>query len=310
MSDITTMEWLNYHHLFYFHVIVQEGGVAKAASRLRLTHSTLSAQLKALEQFLGQPLFDRRGRRLVLTPFGIEVEQYAADIFRVGGELVEVARGRAASRRTQLRVGAVGSLPKTIIYRLLEPAMDAAPDASVSVRHAPLDELLIHLAANRVQIVLSDSPPPSGAPVRVHTHALGSSEIMLYATAAGARRYRRGFPGSLSDAPILFPSPGTGLRASMDHWLADRGVRAKVAGEIDDAGLLRVFGALGRGIFPIRAVLREEVEETHAVRLVGAMAGVTERYYAIIQQRRSRNPLVSEIIEGGRRKLRPVTKGG
>ena len=304
------MEWLNYHHLYYFHAIVQEGGLAKAAARLRLTHSTLSAQLKALEQFLDQPLFDRKGRRLVLTPFGADVAQYAADIFRLGGELVEVARGRATSRRTQLRIGAVGSLPKTIIYRLLEPAMDAGEDVSVAIRQAPLDELLLHLAANRVQVVLSDAPPQSGLSVRVHSHALGSSDILLYATPPLARRYRRGFPASLAEAPLLFPAAGTGLRAGMERWLAEQGIRPRIAGEIDDAGLLRVFGALGRGVFPIRAALREEVEETHAVQLVGPMAGVVERYYAIIPQRRARNPLVSAIIEGGRRKLRPVTRGG
>jgi LysR family transcriptional regulator, transcriptional activator of nhaA len=304
------MEWLNYHHLYYFHVIIQEGGLAKAAARLRLTHSTLSAQLKALEQFLEQPLFDRKGRRLVLTPFGADVAQYAGDIFRLGGELVEVARGRAASRRTQFRIGAVGSLPKTIIYRLLEPAMDAGQDVSISIRQAPLDELLLHLASNRVQIVLSDAPPQSGLSVRVHSHALGSSDILLYAAPQLAKRYRRRFPDSLADAPMLFPSTGTGLRASMERWLADHGVRPLVAGEIDDAGLIRVFGALGRGIFPIRSVLREEVEETHAVQLVGEMDGVAERYYAIIPQRRSGNALVTAIIEGGRRKLKPLTKGG
>jgi LysR family transcriptional activator of nhaA len=304
------MEWLNYHHLYYFHAIVQEGGLAKAAARLRLTHSTLSAQLKALEQFLDQPLFDRKGRRLVLTPFGADVDQYAADIFRLGGELVEVARGRTTSRRTQLRIGAVGSLPKTIIYRLVEPAMDAGQGVSISIRQAPLDELLLHLAANRVQIVLSDAPPQSGFSVRVHSHALGSADILLYATPQLAKRYRRSFPASLADAPMLLPAAGTGLRASMDRWLAEKGIRPQIAGEIDDAGLLRVFGALGRGIFPIRSVLREEVEETHAVQLVGEMDGVAERYYANIPQRRSGNALVTAIIEGGRRKLKPAGRTG
>jgi LysR family transcriptional activator of nhaA len=308
LFDRTSMEWLNYHHLYYFHVIVQEGGLAKAAARLRLTHSTLSAQLKSLEQFLGQPLFDRVGRRLVLTPFGTDVAQYAADIFRLGSELVEVARGRTVSRRTLLKVGVVGALPRTIVYRLLEPAMAARRDVSLSIRQAPFDELLLDLAANRVQVVLSDSPPPAGLSVRVHAQVLGSSDLLLYATPAMAKRYRRGFPASLADAPMLFPSAGTGLRAAMERWLAEQGIRPQVAGEFDDAGLLRVFGALGTGVFPIRSVMRKEVEETHAVQLVGAMSGVFERFYAIIPQRRSSNPLVTAIIEGGRRKLTPFTK--
>src|SRR5262245_49048841 len=112
-------EWLNYHHLYYFWLIEQSGGLARAAERLGLTHSTLSAQLKALEDFLGGALFERRGRRLVLTPFGAEVASYATDIFRLGAELVDVARGRTSGRQTTLRAGVVGTLPKSIAYRLL-----------------------------------------------------------------------------------------------------------------------------------------------------------------------------------------------
>jgi hypothetical protein len=119
------MEWLNYHHLFYFSVIVQEGGLAKAAARLRLSHSTLSTQLRALEEFLGCELFERCGRRLVLTPMGAEVAEYADEIFRMGAELVDVARGLKDGRCSALRVGVVDALPKTFIYRLLEPAMQA-----------------------------------------------------------------------------------------------------------------------------------------------------------------------------------------
>src|SRR5689334_10668357 len=118
------MEWLNYHHLFYFSVIAQEGGVAAAARKLRLTHSTLSAQLRSLEEQLGAPLFDRRGKRLVLTPFGIEAAGYASDIFRLGQELGDVARGKIRSGREVLRVGAVPAIPKTLVHYLLAPALD------------------------------------------------------------------------------------------------------------------------------------------------------------------------------------------
>ena len=72
---------------------------------MRLTHSTLSAQLRALEEHFGTRLFERRGKRLVLTPFGTEAAGYAADIFRLGRELYDVAQGRAAPGRDLIRVG-------------------------------------------------------------------------------------------------------------------------------------------------------------------------------------------------------------
>lgn len=64
------MEWLNYHHLLYFWTVVREGGVSRAAEKLRLAQPTISAQVKALEDAFGQRLLDRQGRRLVLTDAG------------------------------------------------------------------------------------------------------------------------------------------------------------------------------------------------------------------------------------------------
>src|SRR5262249_50550071 len=133
MRHAGPLEWLNYHHLYYFWLIAQEGGLARAADRIGLTHSTLSAQLKSLEAFLGGKLFERRARRLVLTPFGAEVASYATDIFRLGTELVDVVRGRAPGRQTSLHVGVVGSLPKSVTYRLLEPALADEGGALVRV---------------------------------------------------------------------------------------------------------------------------------------------------------------------------------
>ena len=91
------LDWLNYHHLFYFWMISQEGGLAKAAARLRLSHSTLSTQLKALEDFLGNPLFERRGRRLTLTPLGAEIAEQA-----------KAREAAEAGKRERLAAGELG----------------------------------------------------------------------------------------------------------------------------------------------------------------------------------------------------------
>lgn len=52
------MQWLNYHHLYYFYTIANEGGITEATKKLRLAQSTLSAQLKQLEEAVGYILFE------------------------------------------------------------------------------------------------------------------------------------------------------------------------------------------------------------------------------------------------------------
>ncbi|MEP7125695.1 MAG: LysR family transcriptional regulator [Byssovorax sp.] len=300
------MEWLNYHHLLYFWTIVHEGSLTKAAARLRLTHSTLSVQVRALEEFLGGPLFERRGRSLIPTPLGIEVAAYADDIFRTGAELVDMARGRVAPRRAVLRVGVVSTIPKTVSYRLLEPALAVEGFGPVSIRQDNFERLLEDLATSRIHLVLSDAPPPEGLKLRVYAHLLGETDVLFYGAGVLAKRYRKGFPGSLEGAPVLLPSPGTSLRRLLDPWFVQQRVRVNVEGEFDDAGTMRAFGVHGRGLFPVRAALKAELDELPAVQLVGHVEGVRERYYAISVERRVRHPAMAALIENARVKLNEI----
>jgi len=65
------LDWVNYHHLLYFWVVAKEGGLLPAGRALRLSHSTLSSQIHALEDHLGEKLFAKTGRKLALTDMGV-----------------------------------------------------------------------------------------------------------------------------------------------------------------------------------------------------------------------------------------------
>jgi LysR family transcriptional activator of nhaA len=295
------VEALNYQHLSYFVTIAAEGSLVGAGRRLRLTHSTLSAQLRALEQFLGGELFERRGRRLVLTPRGAEIAGFAGEIFRMGGELVELARGRAAGRQAAFTVGVVGNVPKSVAQRLLAPVLVDPSWRPVTLRQDSLSRLIEELAAGRLHVVLSDELPRAGG-FRLHAHALGATQVYLYAARAEARRYRREFPRSLDDAPLVLPAAGT-LRRSVERWLAERGLRINLAAAVEDSGMLRVIGGGGLGLFPVRAMLRTEVEESLGASSVGRLTGVRETYYALSVDRRIRHAAVAAIVENARAQL-------
>src|SRR5262245_25910458 len=88
------MEWLNYHHLLSSGLVAREGRLAGACRELRLAPSTVSGQIRSLERELGERLFARSGRRLVLTDVGRVVYRYADEIFSLGRELRDAVRGR------------------------------------------------------------------------------------------------------------------------------------------------------------------------------------------------------------------------
>ena len=81
------MARLNYHHLHYFWCVARDGNLTRSAQRLHVSQSALSMQIRQLEEMIGEQLFSRTGRSLVLTETGQIVLRYANSIFRHGEEL-------------------------------------------------------------------------------------------------------------------------------------------------------------------------------------------------------------------------------
>lgn len=290
------MEWLNYHHLYYFWTVARAGSIARAAEQLRLTQPTISNQLKTLEESLGHPLFERQGRRLVLTDVGRTTLHYADDIFRTGRELQRALKGLPTGERLRLAVGVADVIPKMVAERLLQPAVK---DVTLVAREGPLPQLLASLALHELDVVLSDAPAGEAIKVRAFNHLLGETGVTFFAAPALAR-LRKGFPRSLDGAPILLPCPGTTLRPRLDRWLDGLGVRPLVAGEFDDSALLQAFGARGLGVFAAPTAIEAEVVAQFGVQSLGRVDEIREQYYAISVERRLRHPAVVAIAEAAR----------
>ena len=297
------MEWLNYHHLLYFWLVVREGGVTRAAARLRLSPPTVSGQVRALEVSLGERLFEKRGRQLVPTEMGRIVYRYADEIFSLGRELVDTVSGRPTGRPARFVVGVVDAVPKTVARMLLEPAWSIPEPLRFECSEGDLERLLAELSRYALDVVISDAPVQPGSNVRAYSHLLGETRISFFARGDLARRYRRGFPKSIDGAPVLLPAPSTALRRTLDVWFEERGLRPRVVGTFEDTGLLEAFGAQAHGIFAAPAVLERELGRAFRVERLGDADGVRERYYAITIERRIVHPAVAAISEAARGEL-------
>jgi LysR family transcriptional activator of nhaA len=289
------MEWINYHHLLYFWAVAREGGLVQAGRLLRLSHPTLSAQIHALEDRLGEPLFERIGRRLVLTEVGRVVFRYADEIFALGREMLDAVRGRSTAR-ARFDVGIVDVVPKLVVRRLLEPALALAPPVRLVCHESTHERLLADLAVHALDIVISDAPVPTGSPVRAYNHLLGETGITFFGTRALAAQARRGFPRSLDGLPVLLPLENLTLRRALNAWFDRHDVRPRVVGEFEDSALLKVFGADGAGLFPAPTVVEDEVRAQYRVSVAGRTDDVRERYYAISLEPRLKNPAVVAMV--------------
>jgi len=297
------MEWLNYHHLLYFWTIAREGSVSAAAAELRLAQPTVSGQLRILEDTLGERLFRREGRQMVLTDTGRLVFRYADEIFGIGRELLDTLKGRPTGRPTTLRVGVSDVVPKLIAFRLLEPALKLPEPVRIVCHEDHYDRLLAKLATHELDLVVADAPIVPGARVKAFNHLLGECGVSFFGTPALADAHRRRFPRSLDGAPMVLPVEHTPLRRMLDQWFASEGIRPEVRSEFEDSALLKVFGQAGVGIFAAPTAIESEVRRQYGVRVVGRTDAVRERFYVISAERRLQNPAVVAISESARHML-------
>jgi LysR family transcriptional activator of nhaA len=283
---MSTLPWLNYHHLLYFHATARDGSMSAAAKKLRLAQPTLSGQIKQLEESLGEPLFERRGKRLELTPMGRTVYQYADEIFGLGQELLHAVRGKPAGRALRFSVGVSDALPKLVIYRLLEPVLALEGGARLDLRDGDLPSLLAELGAHRLDLVLTDAPLAADGGIRAYSHSLGESSVTFFGTPSLAAALRPGFPGSLDRAHMLLPGRAIALRRSLDEWM--------------DRALLKAFGHRGVGVFAAPTIVAREVTEQFGVEPIGVAEEVVERFWAISAERRIRHPALGAVVAGAR----------
>lgn len=299
------MDWLNYHHLYYFWIIAEEGSIAKACERLHLTQPTLSNQLKALELRVGQPLFQRVGKQLVLTDMGLSVRRYAEVIFTTGKDLQHFIAGqRGPARRRPLQIGITDFFPKSITYRILEPLLKHRQELSlVCLEDSQLDNLLLRLSQFELDLLLVDTPVAPGRWAKVYNHLLGESGSSFFAVPALAQRYRGNFPNSLASAPLLLPSDSTSLRRSLNAWFANQDWQPDIVGEFDDTALLKVFGQHGHGVFCLPTAIEADVCTHHGVEVIGQLDTIRTQYYAISMERTLRQPLLMRLVELARQHL-------
>lgn len=289
---------LNYHHLRYFLAVAKAGTLSRASADLGRTPQTLSLQIRALEEALGMDLFERRGRRLVLSEAGTQVLRYAEEIFSLGEDMVDAMARQSRHRPLRLTVGVADVLPKRVAHTLIRPAFQLPTEVRIVCREASPERLLGDLAIQEVDVVLSDAPIPSSVSVRARSRLLLESGVTLMAIPELAEALRESFPGSLSGSPILLPTERAAIRREIDRWLDLHRIHPLITGEFDDFALMGVFAQAGNGAIPVPATIADEAGLEFGVEPVAALDGATVGFFALCLEQSIQRPAVRAILEG------------
>lgn len=290
------MNQLNYHHLRYFHAIVREGTLTRAAESLHVSQSALSIQLKKLEESLECALFERQHKSLRLTEEGRMVMDYAETIFRNGEEMLATLQNRNRRFRTVLRVGAVSTLSKNFQLRFLKVALDDQ-ELEVVIHSASLRELIAQLKAHTIDLVLSNNPVMRDHELDVHCQLLDEQPVSLVGPKGFKKRRPFKFPEDLKEVPMVLPSLESNIRASFDLIMERAGIAPLIAAEADAMAMLRLIARETEAITLVPpVVVQDELQNGRLVELY-QIPEIRENFYAITVSRRYPNPYLERLLK-------------
>ena len=294
------MARFNYNHLRYFWAVAHEGGLTRTAERLNVSQSTLSVQIRKLEDRLGHALFDRRGRGLELTEAGRIALDYADAIFASGDELVATL-GHSGTARQVVRVGSLATLSRNFQVDFLRPVLSRS-DVEVVLRSGSAGDLLQALDALQLDMVLVNEAPARDAIAPWVVHRIATQQLSLVGLpeVAGVGIELESL---LERHMVILPTRENSLRTGFDALVDRLGVRPKIAAEVDDMAMIRLLAREGIGLAVVPPiVIKDELAAGNLVEIL-PVPDLVETFYAVTVSRRFPNPLVDELLDAAQSTL-------
>lgn len=287
--------WINYHHLFYFKTIAEEGTVSKAAEKLRLGQPTLSAQLKQFEDAIGVQLFERHHKKLVLTEQGSVALEYAKGIFQMGSEMMEAVHDRLRPAKPFLAIGALDNVPKGAILQLVKAALKISPCQITLIEGHP-DELLRELTAHRIDLLLTNFLPTATEARGLFHRVITKKNVAIYGTPK-FRDLRKSFPKSISGMPFILPTYDSKLRYDLDHWAKANGIEFDIVVESQDIAMKKLLASSGIGLLPAATHTVTKLVLNGDLVQIGQLDGVEEQLILVSAERKITNSLAATLMK-------------
>lgn len=288
------LESFNFHHLLYFWRVAKLGHLTRAAQELNTSQSALSAQIRQLEDRLGEPLFTREGRRLVLTQTGHLVLSYAENIFGLGQEMLGRLQGRGQGI-TRLRVGSVATLSRNYQENWIRPLL-ADPSVVLTLESGPLEGLLARLTQHQLDVVLANEGVSADPERPLHCRFLGSQAISLVGPANHWAANSLRVPEDLHGLDIALPGPRHAVRAQFDAMCASAGIAPRLRAEVDDMAMLRLIARDSGWLALLPGVVVQDELSSGVLVTVGELVELQERFYAITTTHRHRLETLEHLL--------------
>lgn len=285
---------LNYHHLRYFWIVAHEGNLTRAAEKIHIAQSALSMQIAKLEEDLKQPLFERQGRRLVLTEAGRIALDFADSIFATGDELMGTLGQLDQPQQRVLRVGALATLSRNFQLQFVAPLLKQ-DEIEVVVRSGALGDLLHALEDYQIDVLLSNVSPPRDAATRWIAHAIDRQPVSLVGRPRAGREHLS-LSELLLQESLVMPTAQSSIRTGFDALVDRLGIRPRIVAEVDDMAMLRLVAREHSGLAVVPPIVVKDELDNGTLVEVAKLPGLEETFFAITLKRRFPNPVLDLVL--------------
>jgi LysR family transcriptional activator of nhaA len=285
---------LNYHHLRYFWIVAHEGNLTRAAEKIHIAQSALSMQIRKLEEDLNHPLFERQGRRLILTEAGRITLDFADSIFATGDELLGTLGQLDHLNQRVLRVGALATLSRNFQIQFVAPLL-TQDEITVVMRSGMLGDLLHALEDYQIDVLLSNMAPMRDAATRWVAHTIAKQPVSLVGH-PNPGRDGRSLVELLTQETLVTPTPQSSIRTGFDALTDRLGVRPRIVAEVDDMAMLRLVAREHAGLAVVPPIVVKDELDMGVLVEVAKLPDLEETFFAITLSRRFPNPVLDLVL--------------
>lgn len=278
-------------HLKTFCAVCEEGGITRAAEKLCVAQPSVSQTIGELERYYGVSLFDRVGRRLVLTPEGERLRVKAQEAIASFSEFEEAARDTKA--RHIIRIGSSVTAGQMVLPRLItaiETTLDRAECRAIADSAAAVEQL--------VEEGSLDFALVEGSVSRALAAEAVFSDRLLAVCSAGMKIKNTLSPSELVSLPLLLRRRGSASRDLLDERLSALGLKAqpKLSSSSNSVLLAAAREGLGVAVLPEALVAAElAARRLKEVRIQGPE--FSRRWFAVRRQDKKFTPAQQQAYE-------------
>ena len=278
-------------HLKTFCAVCEEGGITRAAEKLCVAQPSVSQTIGELERYYGVSLFDRVGRRLVLTPEGERLRVKAQEAIASFSEFEEAARDTNA--RHVIRIGSSVTAGQMVLPRLIaaiEATLDRAECRAIADSAAAVEQLV---EEGSLDLALVE-----GSVSRALAAEAVFSDRLMAVCSAGMKIKNTLSPSELVALPLLLRRRGSASRDLLDERLSALGLKAqpKLSSSSNSVLLAAAREGLGVAVLPEALVAADlSAGRLKEVRIQGLE--LSRRWFAVRRQDKKFTPVQQQAFE-------------